>query len=872
MARENVGEIYYTVEADTAPLVKGGAAAEKAVDALDKRLTRSGKAANDASFQMTKTARAIKSMGRQSSVVSGVLGELTRALAGIVSIKTAVEIIRTAEAYNEMAERIRMATSSVQEYRMVQARLLANANSTYRSLDEAQEVYIRTADSLRSMGYETSQVLDITDSLSYLFVTNAASADRANNAISAFSKSISKGKVEADSWESILTAVPTIVDDIAAAANLSTEEVRALGAAGKLTARQLSEGLSKSLEKNRAASAGMATTVKDAFTALRNNLTVYIGEANQAAGVTGMLSQQILKVAEAVRSADPADLVREIDALVATFQLLDEMATEWIEPFMTGTEDATNFLSDSFAEGVLATAKEIDGLAGIFQGAVGAIESLWEGLAHNIPTFFFNAWQDVLADAAGFVNSLSDMLNKPLQALGMDGIGKVDWGSAPRQAVIDLTEAAVDGWNNATKGIGAYEKVVDRLSSKAINRAITAWEEEYAQGIEKTNQKKKRSVELTDAQKKAAKELQKAQEENQRVIDQLATSLYEAGLEGEALALTKARAQLNKFATPEEVAQVEALARALYSVQQAEANTKLLGQMDPIAGAQMEFETQLANLRKLNEAKLLEDQRYLELKAQAEEDYEARSRALQEENFRRQSSLNALLIDSLNHFGATATDTLLELASGATKGEDALRALGTAILREGVDSLVQMGVQYAKNLLIGKAAGTAATAFGVAQAGVLASAWAPAAALASLASFGANAGPAGAALTSTTALASGLALAGGRRYGGPVQAGKMYRVNEGGAPEVLNTANGQQFLIPNRSGQVVSNRDATAGSPAPAPSIKVNLIEDSTRGGEVRANQVGDDTEVDVFVADIRGGGRRAETLEQTYGLKRRGM
>ena len=42
--------------------------------------------------------------------------------------------------------------------------------------------------------------------------------------------------------------------------------------------------------------------------------------------------------------------------------------------------------------------------------------------------------------------------------------------------------------------------------------------------------------------------------------------------------------------------------------------------------------------------------------------------------------------------------------------------------------------------------------------------------------------------------------------------GKMYRINEGGAPEILNTADGKQYLLPNSRGQVVSNRDATGGT------------------------------------------------------------
>lgn len=107
----------------------------------------------------------------------------------------------------------------------MQQRLLASANTTYRALSEQQELYIRTADALRSMGYETSAVLDITDSFTYLLATNAASADKGAAAIDAYTKSIQSGRVESESWQTMLAATPTLVDAIAKVTGKTTEQV-----------------------------------------------------------------------------------------------------------------------------------------------------------------------------------------------------------------------------------------------------------------------------------------------------------------------------------------------------------------------------------------------------------------------------------------------------------------------------------------------------------------------------------------------------------------------------------------------------------------------------------------------------------------------
>lgn len=46
-------------------------------------------------------------------------------------------------------------------------------------------------------------------------------------------------------------------------------------------------------------------------------------------------------------------------------------------------------------------------------------------------------------------------------------------------------------------------------------------------------------------------------------------------------------------------------------------------------------------------------------------------------------------------------------------------------------------------------------------------------------------------------------LAGGRQYGGPTSAGNLYRVNEGGQPEMFVGSGGRQYMMPTKDGRVV---------------------------------------------------------------------
>lgn len=275
----NVGEIYYEVSADVAPLLQGQRQADKALDSMEKSFNKTNKAADALDTGLSRLSSAIKGVIAASAL---------REMAGLV------------QKYQEMAERVQMATSSQAEFEMVQQRLLTTANGTYRSLQEAQELYIRTADSLRSMQYTTNQAIDVQDSMSYAFVKNATSADRANNAIDAFSKSINTGKVAADQWETITSAIPSVINDIAAASKMTGAQIRELGAAGKLTAKQLTEGLRQSLEANTAAAAGMSNNLVDASVRIKTAITAILVAFEGETGVIQGFTNGLIASADAM--------------------------------------------------------------------------------------------------------------------------------------------------------------------------------------------------------------------------------------------------------------------------------------------------------------------------------------------------------------------------------------------------------------------------------------------------------------------------------------------------------------------------------------------------------------------------------------------
>ena len=215
------------------------------------------------------------------------------AFVGAFAIGGVKGLTELADGYTQMTARIRNVTSSTEELEYVQKRLSDNTKSTYRSLSEAADSYLNISGSLKAVGYNTKEILDFNDSLTYAFTANATSSDKANAAISALSKSFATGKIDAKAWSSILLAVPEIAKDISTELGISEEQVRKMGVEGKISVDTLVTSLSAARDKNKELADSMSISLKDGFQYFKNALMEYVGTANNANGITDTLAQGI---------------------------------------------------------------------------------------------------------------------------------------------------------------------------------------------------------------------------------------------------------------------------------------------------------------------------------------------------------------------------------------------------------------------------------------------------------------------------------------------------------------------------------------------------------------------------------------------------
>lgn len=398
------------------------------------------------------------------------------------------------------------------------------------------------------------------------------------------------------------------------------------------------------------------------------------------------------------------------------------------------------------------------------------------------------------------------------------------------------------------------------------------------------------------AAQKEAEQYAKAQESVNQKLDELRQKAeLSAGSVGElsrAQAVLNAQQSLGNTATQEQVLLAGQLAgkawdnanalreQAKAERERTEAANKfstIQGKTSKTVGLDSQYQKDIADIQqyaqlypqKIGEAEAA--------RAAIEQQYRDQRNAAMWEEWAQQNAATQAAAAAFTAFGNNASNTLTGLITKSMDAEEAAKSLGRTVLNSLVNTFVQMGVEWVKSAIMGQTATTAAvaasttaqaagiattTATSTAAAAATTAAWTPAAIMSSVASFG------GAVAIGLGAMAGILALSGKRKNGGPVSAGGMYQVGEGGMPEIYQASTGKQYMIPGDNGRVISNKDMTSGGGGGAPIL--NIYNYSSASVDAQATQNGDGSwTLEAFIADMNNGGPASNAITSNMNVKR---
>ncbi|ENG0014979.1 tape measure protein [Enterobacter hormaechei] len=455
----------------------------------------------------------------------------------------------------------------------------------------------------------------------------------------------------------------------------------------------------------------------------------------------------------------------------------------------------------------------------------------------------------------------------------------------------------LDGWEAQNKALAGLSNKAAMLVgdlaavSKASQTAANTKPIEIKTTASATGSKAKGGK---SAAQKEAEQYAKAQESVNQKLDELRQKAeLSAGSVGElsrAQAVLNAQQSLGNTATQEQLILAGQLAgkawdnanalreQAKAERERTEAANKfstIQGKTSKTAGLDSQYQKDIADIQqyaqlypqKIGEAEAA--------RAAIEQQYRDQRNAAMWEEWAQQNAATQAAAAAFDSLGSVASNALTGIVTGSMSASDAMRSIGMTVLNSVVNSFVQMGIEWVKSAIMGQTATTAAvaasttaqaagiattTATSTAAAAATTAAWTPAAIMSSIASFG------GAVAIGIGAMAGILALSGKRKNGGPVSAGGMYQVGEGGMPEIYQASTGKQYMIPGDNGRVISNKEMTAGGGG----VVINIQNYTSSSVDAQAGtDANGGLTVDVIVADLNNGGPISSGITSNFNVKR---
>lgn len=335
-------------------------------------------------------------------------------------------------------------------------------------------------------------------------------------------------------------------------------------------------------------------------------------------------------------------------------------------------------------------------------------------------------------------------------------------------------------------------------------------------------------------------------------------------------------------ATAERIEQDHQLKLAQIRSQQAiPPQQQAAGTVDPVQQLANENTQKLALIQQFEKQKILTEQQSLALRNAANTTYEQQRVAAQWQLWRNQSTANEALAASFDSLAGNASNVFTGVVTGSMSAEEAMTSLASNAINSLINSFVQMGAEWVKSAVTGSAAqisataattsasvaGTATTtAASTTAAAATTAAWTPAAIVASIGSFGGAAAIGIGAVIAAMALSG--SIAGKRKNGGPVSAGSMYQVGEGGMPEIYQASNGSQYMIPGDNGKVISNKDMMSGSGNSG--VVINIQNYTSGTVDAQTSSAGGQLTVDIVVADFDNGGPMSQAVSRNHQAPRK--
>lgn len=897
---ENLGNIYYTVDAKTDGLITGAKKIESATDSMNKN------------FKKT----------------DGIATKLTATFAAVTAAISTNKVIAYADAWATVNNKLANSIKQNEKLADVTERVFNIAQSTRSSVDATASLYARLERATRDYGTSATDLIKLTETINRGFIVSGATAQEAENAVIQLSQGLASGALRGEEFNSVNEQGNRLIVALADSLGKTTGEMRALAAQGKLTTDVVVSGLLKQsntiekeynktlatfaqntqkAEQNLMRFVGENNTVKEVVTAAGKAIVVASDSINiiaQSATIFAavlsarMMPALIESTMLTIQSVAAKGAAAKADALAAAASLrraeaekiaaLTVLQSAKLDMQAAAGSNAYAFAKDNLtrasaraatavgaynvaaAASVAASARAASAATamGLAMKAGGAALALIGGpagaafLAAAAIVYYYTTAEtaeETTKRLSGEVDTLSESFRVLNAAQRQVAISKLNTEmDAVRQKMI-AANSEIERLSKNTKSVKIGEMGLNEIKISNLKKEVDGYSESlnnlsmqqqalFQSGLpnitNSTEEVKKSGTVISDAVKKITDSLMDERKQLTMTADGFEEYSLRKQLAAEGASEAVIQSNLKELRSQQE------LKRELEIMNQVDADTqtqKLKVQTDyeqtgkqitadletPAQKAERELAERLEVIRLYNGLETQEQAAQTAIGLEAHKAYSKQMAEIDKDIAEKKQQTN---MQTLGHVG-DFFGNMAEIAKAGGKKQFAIYKIAAS---------AQAGISAAMAIMSVLADQTVPF-------------WLKPAAVGTMAAL------AGVQIAQINSQSYG----GGKLYGGSVQSGTMYPVNENGAPELFQSGN-KQYLMPNSKGEVISNKDATGSGGGSM--VTVNVINQSSNTSVTEKRSMSSDRGeiIDIIVSDInaRGKTHRAITNNTTAGNK----
>lgn len=248
-----------------------------------KTMEQGGKKAASATRE---TQRAIGDLSAELASAKSSAAGLAGAFAGAFATH---QLIEFADTWNQLSGRLRLASTSSDDFSASQRVLMDISQRTGTSLQANSNLYARIAQSMRSAGFASADVAKVTETVATSLKLSGASTEEASSVITQLSQALASGVLRGEEFNSIMENGGRLAKLLADGLGTTVGGLRNMANNGQLTTDKIVPLLTN-VQILRDEFDTLPASISGSAQKVQNSFLAWVGGANDAVGASSTLA------------------------------------------------------------------------------------------------------------------------------------------------------------------------------------------------------------------------------------------------------------------------------------------------------------------------------------------------------------------------------------------------------------------------------------------------------------------------------------------------------------------------------------------------------------------------------------------------------